>query len=84
MVFKGQCIRCHAMNQQGGKIGPDLNAPKSVAEYRSPEWLKDFIRQPSKWRYSGMPDHAHLTDADLDDLVEYFWHMAKHRPKQKK
>ena len=30
LTFKGRCFHCHSMNQQGGKIGPDLNAPQSI------------------------------------------------------
>jgi mono/diheme cytochrome c family protein len=70
-TFKGRCLRCHSINQQGGKIGPDLNAPMSITQYRSKEMIKAFIRQPSKFRYSQMPDHPDLTDRDLDDLYQY-------------
>lgn len=79
LTFKERCMRCHAMNQQGGKVGPDLNAPQSVIEYRSPMMLKAFIRQPSRFRYSHMPDHTDLTDADLDNLLDYLRHMADQR-----
>lgn len=79
LTFKARCMRCHAMNQQGGKVGPDLNAPQSVTEYRSPEMLKAFIRQPSQFRYTHMPDHTDLTDADLDNLLDYLRHMANQR-----
>ncbi len=65
--------------QQGGKVGPDLNAPQSVTEYRSPEMLKAFIRKPSQFRYTHMPDHADLSDADLDNLLDYLRHMANQR-----
>ena len=79
LTFKGRCMRCHAMNQQGGMVGPDLNAPQSVTEYRSPEMLKAFIRQPSQFRYTRMPDHTDLSDADLDNLLDYLRHMANQR-----
>lgn len=79
LTFKERCMRCHAMNQQGGKVGPDLNAPQSVTEYRSPMMLKAFIRRPSQFRYTHMPDHADLSDADLDKLLDYLRHMANQR-----
>lgn len=82
LVFKGRCMRCHAINQQGGMVGPDLNAPQSVTEYRSPEMLKAFIRQPSQFRYTRMPDHTDLSDADLDGLLDYLRHMADLRRQQ--
>ncbi len=78
-LFKGRCMRCHAINGQGGKIGPDLNAPMSIVEYRSQNMIKAFIRQPSKYRHTQMPDHLDLTELDLDHLLGYFWHMSKRK-----
>lgn len=71
-IFKDQCMRCHSINQQGGKIGPDLNAPRSVVDYRDKKTLLEFIRKPSDFRYTEMPDHEHLSDRDLEDLYDYF------------
>lgn len=82
LTFKGRCMRCHAMNQQGGMVGPDLNAPQGITEYRSAEMLKAFILQPSQFRYTRMPDHTDLSDADLDGLLDYFRHMANQRRQQ--
>jgi hypothetical protein len=72
LTFKGRCMRCHSISREGGKIGPDLNAPKSVVEYRSTDMIKEFIRHPSQYRYTYMPDHPDLTDENLDQLIEYF------------
>ena len=36
-IFRVRCMACHAMDKQGGKIGPDLNAPQSITAYRSKE-----------------------------------------------
>jgi mono/diheme cytochrome c family protein len=78
-LFKGRCMRCHAMNGQGGKIGPDLNAPMSIVDYRSQNMIKAFIHQPSKYRHTHMPDHLDLTESDLDNLLDYFWYMSKRK-----
>lgn len=78
-LFKARCVRCHSMNGQGGKVGPDLNAPKSIVEYRSAHMIKEFIKHPSKYRYTHMPDHPDLTESDLDDLLAYFRYMKKIR-----
>jgi mono/diheme cytochrome c family protein len=72
LLFRGRCMRCHSINQEGGKVGPDLNAPQSITAYRTKAWLKSWIKQPSKYRYSQMPDHLDLSDADLEDLYRYF------------
>jgi len=67
------------MNQQGGKIGPDLNAPQSIVTYRSENMIKEFIKHPSKYRYSQMPDHPDLSDQDLNNIISYFYYMNENR-----
>ncbi len=78
-IFKGRCVRCHAMNQQGGKVGPDLNAPKSIVSYRSEFMIKELIKHPSIYRYTQMPDHPDLSNQDLDNIVSYFKYMNENR-----
>lgn len=78
-VFKGRCVRCHAMNREGGKIGPDLNAPQSIVSYRSEFMIKELIKHPSKYRYTHMPDHPGLSETDLNNLIEYFNYMNEKR-----
>jgi mono/diheme cytochrome c family protein len=82
-IFRSECVACHAVNGEGGTIGPDLNVPQSVVEYRPEEQLKAYIRNPAAFRYTSMPSHEHLTAADLDALIAYFRAMRdrKHDPK---
>lgn len=81
-IFKNRCIACHSMNKQGGKIGPDLNAPQSIVAYRSRKMIKAYIKQPSKYRYTKMPDHRDLSETDLNALVDFFQYKSKQRGKK--
>lgn len=84
-LFKAQCFACHSMNGEGGKVGPDLNMPRSIVEYRPTEQIKAYIRDPESFRFTTMPAHRDLTDAQLDALVAYFEAMKtrKHDPRAK-
>lgn len=76
-VFRNRCIRCHSMDKQGGKIGPDLNAPQSITAYRSKHMILEMIKHASKYRYTEMPDHTDLSDQDLENLYLYFKHQNR-------
>lgn len=71
-IFRDQCVMCHAINREGGRVGPELNVPKSIVEYRPEAQIKAYIRNPRDFRYSAMPPHPGLSDADLDALIAYF------------
>jgi len=81
-VFRRECIACHAVNGEGGTVGPELNVPRSIVEYRPEAQIRAYVRDPSSFRYTTMPSHPHLSDADLDGLIAYFRAMAgaKHDP----
>jgi mono/diheme cytochrome c family protein len=70
-LFRGHCIKCHAINREGGRVGPDLNVPQNITEYRPEDQIRAYIRNPAAFRYGNMPAHPELTDADLDALVAY-------------
>jgi hypothetical protein len=64
------------------RMGPDLNQPMSPTEYLRDEILRQLIRDPSSVRKipdSSMVGVPSLTDAELDQLLAYFRHMARRR-----
>jgi mono/diheme cytochrome c family protein len=83
-VFRADCIACHAINGEGGTIGPELNVPQSIVEYRPAEQIKAYIRDPATFRYGSMPAHPHLSTRQLDALLAYFTTMKtlKHDPRR--
>jgi cytochrome c2 len=71
-VFKNHCLKCHSINLQGGDLGPELNIPRSITEYRDETFLRAFIRNPEEFRArSKMPGNPKLTDPELDSLMAY-------------
>jgi mono/diheme cytochrome c family protein len=70
-IFRQQCVRCHAMNQQGGRVGPELNVPKNVTEYRDEGFLRAWIRDPFAFRISAMPPSPQLSEDELTALLAY-------------
>lgn len=82
-IFRAQCFKCHAINREGGRAGPELNVPKNVFEYLPAEFVRAYIRKPSDFRYGIMPAHEDMSVADLDALTFYLRAMkdAKYDPR---
>ena len=43
---KGGCLKCHQVNGEGGRLGPDLN---QVGARRSPDHLKTSLLEPNQY-----------------------------------
>jgi mono/diheme cytochrome c family protein len=80
-AYRVHCSKCHALNGEGGSIGPELNAEISPVEYRDPAWLRGWIEDPSRIRPNArmpalnpaLPDRA----AVVDQILAYLAAMAR-------
>lgn len=43
---KGFCLQCHAVNGEGGRIGPDLS---DIGWLRTPNFLRESVTDPNKY-----------------------------------
>jgi len=78
-IFQRACASCHAINGEGGKVGPELNVPRSIVEYRPIEQIRAYVRNPQATRYTSMPPHPDFSEADLDALIAYFSAMSERK-----
>jgi mono/diheme cytochrome c family protein len=81
--FRDGCIKCHAINREGGHVGPDLNVPQNVTEYRPEDQIRAYIKNPAQFRYGNMPAHPDMQERELDDLVAYLRAMKDHKHDEK-
>lgn len=83
VLFRDHCIKCHAINREGGRVGPDLNVPENITEYRPEDQIRAYIKNPAAFRYGNMPAHPDLHDEDLDALVAYLRAMKERKHDEK-
>ena len=74
-LFLHKCVKCHAVNRQGGTVGPELNVPKNVTEYWTVDQIKAYVKNPATFRYGAMPANPDLSDGDLAALTYYLLAM---------
>ncbi len=80
-LFQIHCARCHAQvgevggPQLGASQGPDL---RDIGRRRSPEWIADYIRQPTNRRPNArMPAFAgQLSEGQIRTLADYLYQRS--------
>lgn len=79
-LFESECMKCHSINNLGGRVGPELNIPKNVTEYFDDGDLRRYIHNPQSIRQGAkMPAFAHLGDKGIRALVEYLKAMKQRK-----
>ncbi|RAL20379.1 hypothetical protein DL240_17515 [Lujinxingia litoralis] len=78
-LFQTRCVMCHAINRSGGRVGPELNLPMNITEYREREQTLRFIRNAQAFRYSQMPAFEDLSPAELASLWSYLEAMRERK-----
>lgn len=79
---KLDCGRCHHVDGQGGRLGPDLSHIGTVAETRRPgtspeDYIRESVLTPGAYVVPGYNDvmprglARTLPESDLDALVRY-------------
>ncbi len=78
-IFKNRCQTCHAINKIGGKMGPELNYPKSVTEYWKTDDLKAFIQNPTSYRNDVKMPNLGIKPEEATEIVKYLSYMSEHK-----
>lgn len=77
--YKSRCQTCHAINKIGGKMGPELNTPKSVTEYWKREHLVAYIQNPAAYRNDVKMPNLGIKAEEAEEIVKYLEIMAKQK-----
>ena len=81
ILFKNQCLTCHAINGIGGTMGPELNYPKSVTEYWKENELVDYIVNPASFRNKVKMPTLGITKQQSQEIVDYLKYMSENKKK---
>ena len=76
-LYVKHCQICHAINNVGGNMGPELNYPKSVTSYWKRPELIDFIVNPASFRTNVKMPKPSISKAQSEQIVTYLEYMAR-------
>lgn len=69
LVFKQICSACHAINGEGGKVGPALD---DVGKRFDAAYLERWLRNPRSIKPNTTMPQLPLTDAQVTELIAFF------------
>lgn len=67
-VFRGECVKCHKMNGQGGTKGPELT---SVFDKKDEDYIRTYVMDPRSIKGDGIMPPAKISEQELTLVVEY-------------
>lgn len=67
-VFTQICVACHAVQEQGGKVGPTLDG---VGSKFDSDYLKKWISDPQAVKPDSKMPKLPLTESEITELVQY-------------
>jgi len=76
-LYQKHCITCHAINEIGGEMGPELNYPKNVTEYWKENELVDYIVNPASFRNKVKMPTPGITKQESQEIVDYLKYMSE-------
>ncbi|WP_315820455.1 cytochrome c [Paraflavitalea speifideaquila] len=87
-LFKAYCEPCHNLTRHA----ENFDLPRVQDRVPDQQLLRGWIRNSDsvlktgnryfnelyeKWNKAGMPPNPNLTDADIDEILEYIWRFRK-------
>jgi cytochrome c2 len=81
-LFRDNCLKCHAINQVGGIMGPEFNIPKNITEYWTEANIISFAKNPTSFRVSSkMAAVDYLSDDEFKEIITYLKYISGHKLK---
>jgi cytochrome c2 len=73
-VFEGECVKCHMLNGNGGKKGPDLT---TIFEKHDERYVRDYTLDPRSIKPDSTMPPAEVNEKELSILIEYLKQNAR-------
>lgn len=77
-IFNQMCIACHAINGQGGAVGPALD---TVGDRKNMDQLVEWISDPPKVKPGTLMPKLPLSNADVKELAAYLSQLKQSNKK---